>query len=77
MLNISSFGASLLLLVVKKAHEDFVPWDELQAKLYDLGLALDANNVLLIRTLLKDLVPDYQPVGEVVDWVWMESAGTA
>jgi FlaA1/EpsC-like NDP-sugar epimerase len=62
---------------IMKAHEDFLPWDALQAKLSDLGLALDANNVPLIRTLLKDLVPGYQPDGEVVDWVSMENARTA
>jgi FlaA1/EpsC-like NDP-sugar epimerase len=62
---------------IMKAHEDFLPWDALQAKLSELGLALDANNVPLIRTLLKDLVPGYQPDGEVVDWVWMENARTA
>jgi FlaA1/EpsC-like NDP-sugar epimerase len=62
---------------IMKAHEDFLPWDALQVKLSELGLALDANNVPLIRTLLKDLVPGYQPDGEVVDWVWMENARTA
>jgi FlaA1/EpsC-like NDP-sugar epimerase len=62
---------------IMKAHEDFLPWDALQAKLSELGLALDANNVPQIRTLLKDLVPGYQPDGEVVDWVWMETARTA
>lgn len=62
---------------IMKAHEDFLPWDELQGKLGGLGLALDANDVPLIRTLLKDLVPGYQPDGEVVDWVWMENAKAA
>jgi FlaA1/EpsC-like NDP-sugar epimerase len=62
---------------IMKAHEDFLPWDILQSKLSDLGLALDANNVPLIRSLLKDLVPGYQPDGEVVDWVWLENARTA
>jgi len=62
---------------IMKAHEDFLPWKELQIKLAALGLALDANNVPLIRTLLKELVPGYQPDGEVVDWVWMENAKVA
>jgi FlaA1/EpsC-like NDP-sugar epimerase len=62
---------------IMKAHEDFLPWKELQIKLAALGLALDANNVPLIRSLLKDLVPGYQPDGEVVDWVWMENAKAA
>ncbi len=56
---------------IMKAHEDFLPWGELQAKLAGLKQALDVNDVPLIRTLLKDLVPGYQPEGDVVDWVWM------
>ena len=56
-----------------KAHKEFLPWDELQSKLNVLNDALDVNNVPLIRTLLKDLVPGYQPEGAVVDWVWMEN----
>jgi FlaA1/EpsC-like NDP-sugar epimerase len=56
---------------IMKAHEDFLPWDELQAKLADLTKALNSNNVPLIRILLKELVPGYQPEGDVVDWVWM------
>jgi FlaA1/EpsC-like NDP-sugar epimerase len=58
---------------IMKAHEDFLPWDELQSKLNNLNGALDVNNVPLIRTLLKDMVPGYQPDGAVVDWVWMEN----
>ena len=59
---------------IMKAHEDFLPWDELHIKLNNLNAALDVNNVPLIRTLLKELVPGYQPDGVVVDWVWMENA---
>jgi len=56
---------------IMKANEEFLPWDELQAKLAGLTQALDANNVLLIRNLLKDLVPGYQPDSDVVDWAWL------
>ena len=59
---------------IMKAHEDFLPWAELQSKLAALGVALDANDVPLFRTLLKELVPGYQPDGDVVDWVWTENA---
>jgi FlaA1/EpsC-like NDP-sugar epimerase len=58
---------------IMKAHEDFLPWIELHSKLTALGVALDANDVPLIRTLLKELVPGYQPDSDVVDWVWTES----
>jgi FlaA1/EpsC-like NDP-sugar epimerase len=58
---------------IMKSHEEFLPWDELESKLNILNLALESNNVLVIRTLLKELVPGYQPEGDVVDWVWMEN----
>jgi FlaA1/EpsC-like NDP-sugar epimerase len=59
---------------IMKAHEDFLLWDDLQAKLTNLGVALHTNNVPLIRTRLKDLVPGYQPDSEVVDWVHMANS---
>ena len=55
-------------LRIMKAHEDFLPMDELKAGLSELTFALDANDALLIRSELRKLVPDYQPDGEVVDW---------
>jgi FlaA1/EpsC-like NDP-sugar epimerase len=58
---------------IMKAHEEFLPWDELESKLNILNAALESNNVPVIRTLLKELVPGYQPEGDVVDWVWMEN----
>jgi FlaA1/EpsC-like NDP-sugar epimerase len=58
---------------IMKAHEEFLPWDELQVKLFVLGQALDANDVPAVRILLKELVPGYQPDGDVVDWVWVEN----
>ena len=42
-------------------------------KLNRLNEAVDMNNVPRVRALLKDVVPGYQPDGEVVDWVWMEN----
>ncbi len=54
---------------IMKAHEDFLTWGNLQSKLATLDLALNANDVPWIRSQLKDLVPGYQPDGDVVDWV--------
>lgn len=54
---------------IMKAHEQFVPWPELNTCLDGLTSALNANDVPLIRSLLKQMVPGYQPDGEVVDWV--------
>jgi FlaA1/EpsC-like NDP-sugar epimerase len=56
---------------IMKAHEDFLPWSELYEQLQELMLAVDANEVSKIRQLIKQLVPGYQPEGDVVDWVFL------
>jgi FlaA1/EpsC-like NDP-sugar epimerase len=57
---------------ILKAHEKFVPWEQLQGHLHSLNLALSVNDVPLIRSFLKKLVTGYQPSDEVVDWVYLE-----
>jgi hypothetical protein len=42
-----------------KAHEEFLPWDDLQQELENLKLALDVNDINLIKGMLKLLVPGY------------------
>jgi FlaA1/EpsC-like NDP-sugar epimerase len=54
---------------IMKAHEQFLSWPKLEQKLNALSIAMSANDVPVIRALLKDLVSGYQPTGEVVDWV--------
>jgi FlaA1/EpsC-like NDP-sugar epimerase len=54
---------------IMKANEDFLRWDELQDRLNVLQSLMQANDVPAIRGLLQELVPGYQPTGEVVDWV--------
>ena len=53
---------------IMKAHEEFMPWAELQIELEKLNLALQACDAQLIRSALKKLVPGYQPSGDAVDW---------
>ncbi|WP_394755866.1 polysaccharide biosynthesis protein [Rhodoferax sp.] len=59
---------------IMKAHEEFLPLADLTARLQVLKQALNANDVPLVRTLLKYLVPGYQPDAEVVDWVHLARA---
>ncbi len=54
---------------IMKAHEEFLPWPALQQHFAELMVAVDANNVPQIRTLIQQLVPGYRPEGDVVDWV--------
>ena len=62
---------------IMKAHEEFIVWDELQVKLAALQAAIKVNDVPVIRHLLQDLVPGYQPTGAVVDWVHLALAREA
>jgi FlaA1/EpsC-like NDP-sugar epimerase len=49
---------------IMKADEEFLSWDDLQKELEKLNLALDAMDDQLIKEMLKNLVPGYQPNGD-------------
>lgn len=62
---------------IMKAHEEFIPWPELEEKLNALELALNVNDVSVIRLMMESLVADYTPSEEIVDWVYMEQEAVA
>jgi FlaA1/EpsC-like NDP-sugar epimerase len=57
---------------IMKASEEYLPWDELMSCLSSLKAAAEINDVLMIRTLFKKLIPEYIPEKEIVDWVYKE-----
>jgi FlaA1/EpsC-like NDP-sugar epimerase len=57
---------------IMKAHEEFLPWADLEAKLNALEMALNTNDVGVIRLMMKQLVTGYTPSDEIVDWVYLE-----
>ncbi len=56
---------------IMKAHEEFLPWDELQSELLKLAQFLQKNDVSKIRAHLKELVVGYQPESDVSDWLYL------
>ena len=60
-----------------KANEDFIAWSDLEAKLGSLEVALNVNDVSLIRAMMQQLVPGYTPSDAIVDWVYMEQEAEA
>jgi FlaA1/EpsC-like NDP-sugar epimerase len=52
---------------IMKAHEEFLPWNDLQRELEQLNYALDASNRKLIRKILQKLVLGYQPNSHRLD----------
>jgi len=57
---------------IMKAHEEFIPWAEFEAKLIALEMALDVNDVSEIRLMMQQLVVGYIPSDDIVDWVYLE-----
>nr|WP_198984458.1 nucleoside-diphosphate sugar epimerase/dehydratase [Herbaspirillum sp. ASV7] len=62
---------------IMKAHEDFIPWEKLEDKLKALEIALNVNDVSVIRLMMKELVIEYVSNDEIVDWVYMEQEAEA
>ena len=62
---------------IMKANEDFIACSDLEAKLGSLEVALNVNDVSLIRTMMQQLVPGYTPSDAIVDWVYMEQEAEA
>lgn len=52
---------------IMKAHEEFLSWCDLQQELEMLNVALETYDDKLIRSMLKKLVPGYQPNGDSVE----------
>jgi FlaA1/EpsC-like NDP-sugar epimerase len=57
---------------IMKAREAFSPWSELQPMITTLRLAAVNSDVIMIRSILQQLVPEYKPDEKVVDWVYRE-----
>lgn len=62
---------------IMKAHEDFLPWQVLEEKLNALELALNVNEIGVVRLMLEQLVSGYTPSGEIVDWVYLAQEAEA
>jgi len=62
---------------IMKANEKFLLWSELQPMITTLKIAAVNGDVMMIRSMLKRLVPEYQPDEKVVDWVYKEQVAQA
>ena len=62
---------------IMKANEKFLPWSELQPMITTLRIAAVNGDVMMIRSMLQQLVPEYQPDQNVVDWVYKEQIAQA
>ena len=57
---------------VMMASEKFIPFRTLAPSLQQLRQAAEAQDVIRVREWLRELVPEYAPAPETVDWVYLE-----
>ncbi len=60
---------------IMKAHETFLDWKNLKDQIETLTIALNENDAQTVRQLLKELVTDYEPNMDIVDWIHLEQKG--
>lgn len=62
---------------IMKAHEEFIPWADLEGRLKALEMALNVNDVGVIRLMMEKLVSGYTPSEAIVDWVYLAQEAEA
>ncbi|MBD0679870.1 polysaccharide biosynthesis protein [Pseudomonas sp. PSB11] len=58
--------------MIMTANEDHLSWDVLKVKLAELLAAVDQDDYVRVRQLLRDTVSGYTPDGEIVDWIYQQ-----
>ena len=55
--------------MIMRANEAHLPWAEFKAALEQLMLAVEQDDYVRVRQLLRETVSGYAPEGEIVDWI--------
>ena len=58
--------------MIMSANEDHMPWDLLKTKLTELLAAVERDDYVRVRQLLRETVSGYTPDGEIVDWFYQQ-----
>lgn len=62
---------------IMKANENFMTWAMLEERLDEIRGEIDKGDILRLKQILKDLVPEYTMPNNIVDWVRMHLAQKA
>jgi FlaA1/EpsC-like NDP-sugar epimerase len=55
--------------MIMRANEAHLPWAEFKAALEQLVAAVEQDDYVRVRQLLRETVSGYAPEGEIVDWI--------
>ncbi|WP_130904161.1 nucleoside-diphosphate sugar epimerase/dehydratase [Pseudomonas sp. Sample_22] len=58
--------------MIMSASEDHLPWDLLKVRLAELLNAVERDDYVLVRQLLRATVSGYTPDGDIVDWIYQQ-----
>lgn len=58
--------------MIMSANEDYLPWDILKVRLFELLNAVTQDDYARVRQILRETVSGYCPDGEIVDWVYQQ-----
>lgn len=61
--------------LILKAHEDFLPWEQLRTWLIKLDQSLESNDIGTASGILRELVSGYEPERDLYDLLWVEGTG--
>jgi FlaA1/EpsC-like NDP-sugar epimerase len=62
---------------ILRAHDDFLTWENLEPELDTLLMAINLNDIGVVRKILEKVVNGYQPNEEVVDWIFLEQSNSS
>ncbi|MCL9654520.1 polysaccharide biosynthesis protein [Pseudomonas protegens] len=58
--------------MIMSANEDYLSWESLKPKLKELLAAVDQDDYVTVRKLLRETVSGYTPDSEIVDWIYQQ-----
>jgi FlaA1/EpsC-like NDP-sugar epimerase len=58
--------------MIMRANEEHLDWDVLKDTLAKLLKAVESDDYLQVRQLLREVVSGYVPEGEIVDWIYQQ-----
>ncbi|MNE87410.1 UDP-N-acetyl-alpha-D-glucosamine C6 dehydratase [compost metagenome] len=58
--------------MIMRANEEHLPWDTFKQVLTDLFRAVDLDDYVRVRQILRETVNGYTPEEEIVDWIYQQ-----
>lgn len=58
--------------MIMRASEEYLPWEQFKGRLDELLAAVEADDFVRVRQLLRETVSGYVPEGEIVDWIHLK-----